>query len=855
MAENKSVETFEGINKLKELIENGNDGKVFSLQADVSALKSKIAGVKKALQQWIRDNAERSIKETEAPVVESEPVIEEPKAEQPQEKIEQTPVVEEPIKAEESPIVNEEKIKEPEQTVEVKEEKKEEVKEPQKPADITSVPLSNRQPRRVYIPDPREQNMRGGRDSKKERGERPARTDRGEKRPDGVRYQGQKPTAVYKPDGAATFDIPNVEKDRYAKKKAFEKQQYDEKKTKNKRSLFKEQLINEDYDEDKEVVYRKKSAKKQKADGNSQAIKIEKAVLNSEIIPLKVLSEKFGVPAASITKMLFAENILKTINDSIDFDTAAFIGAELGIEVELKMEQSAEDVLSAKFKEEKDEGAISRPPVVAVMGHVDHGKTSLLDKIRKANVTEGEAGGITQHIGAYQVSLNGKTITFLDTPGHEAFTAMRQRGAKATDIAVIVVAADDGIMPQTVEAINHAKAAEVSIIVAVNKMDKPEANLDRVKTQLTEKGLVPEEWGGDIIVCPVSAKTGMGITELLESINTIAEIKEFSANPNKNARCVVIESKLDKNKGPVATVLVQSGTLKVADWVVAGTVVGKIRTMTDDVGRNIKSAGPSTPVYITGLDEVPNSGEMLIADQEKLVKSVAEERRVKEQDNRAKKDTKISLDDFFAKSENAETKVLKIIVKTDVQGSAEALKQSLEKIKSDEVKVSVLHAATGAISESDVILADSSNAIIIGFNVRPDANARKAAEKSMVDIKTYSVIYEALDDVEKAIKGMLTPKFQENYTGKVEVKETFKITGVGTVAGGLVTEGKIMRNGKLRIYRNDVMICEGNVACLKRFKDEVKEVGSGLECGIAIEKFNDIKVGDFIECYVVEEIK
>ena len=528
------------------------------------------------------------------------------------------------------------------------------------------------------------------------------------------------------------------------------------------------------------------------------------------------------------------------------------------MELELKLDKTAEDALKEGYGEEAVDPAklVTRSPVVTVMGHVDHGKTSILDRIRKTNVTAGEAGGITQHIGAYQVSFGKSSITFLDTPGHAAFTAMRARGAEVTDIAVLVVAADDGIMPQTVEAINHAKAANVPIIVAVNKIDKPEANIERVKTQLTDNGLLPEEWGGDAIICPVSAKTGEGIDNLLASINLVAEMKELKADPTRKAKGVVIEAKLDQSKGPIATILVQNGTLRVADSVIVGTVTGKIRAMVDDKGRRVASAGPSTPVSVMGLDEVPNAGDILFAaPEEKLLKLVAEERKNKERENMIKSAGKVTLDDVFNRIAEGEVKGLNLIVKADVQGSVEAVKQSLEKLSNDEVKVNVIHAAVGAIKESDIMLAESSNAIIIGFNVRPDANARQIAERSGVDVKLYRVIYEAIEDVEKALKGMLAPKFTEVYLGKAEVREVFKISGVGQVAGCYVTEGKILRSGKLRIYRDDVMICEGNVLQLKRFKDDVKEVAQGYECGISIEKFNDIKVGDFIESYQVEENK
>ncbi len=640
------------------------------------------------------------------------------------------------------------------------------------------------------------------------------------------------------------------------KKKQNGEKQYEDKHVINKRALIRNNVDIDDFDENKTGYRKFRPAKKNKEQAQACVIKIEKAVITTEVIPLKVLSEKIGITAAEITKRLFKEGIMKTINDSIDFDTAAFIADEIGVELELKLDKTAEDVLSEGFDQvaDKEEDLVRRPPVVTVMGHVDHGKTSILDRIRKTNVTAGEAGGITQHIGAYQVTVDGEVITFLDTPGHAAFTAMRARGAQATDIAILVVAGDDGIMPQTIEAINHAKAANVPIIVAVNKMDKPESNIDRVKTGLTENGLVPEEWGGDAIVVPVSAKTGMGFDDLLANVNVVAEIQDLKANPNRKAKGVVIEAKLDQSKGPIATILVQNGTLKIGDSVIVGTVTGKIRAMSDDKGRKVSSAGPSTPVSIMGLEAVPEAGDILFAgEEEKLIKMVAEERRRKEREDMIRASQKVSLDDVFNKIAEGEMKVLNMIVKADVQGSVEAVKQSMEKLSNEEVRVNVIHAQAGAIKESDIMLAESSNAIIIGFNVRPDSNAKQIAERSGIDIKLYRVIYEAIEDVQKALKGMLAPKFTEVYLGKAEVREVFKISGVGQVAGSYVVEGKIARNSKLRIYRDDVMICEGNVLQLKRFKDDVKEVNQGFECGISIEKFNDIKVGDFIESYQVEE--
>lgn len=651
--------------------------------------------------------------------------------------------------------------------------------------------------------------------------------------------------------------IPKDNNKSYSGKKKQNDRGYEDRHSLNKKQLSKSGLTVEDFDENK-TGYRKVRVKKSAKTKEEQRIKIEKAVINKEIIPLKELSEKIGISAVEITKMLFKEGIIKTINDSIDFDTAEFVAANLNIELELKLDKTAEDVLSEGFNEDADDLSqyVPRPPIVTVMGHVDHGKTSLLDRIRQANVTAGEAGGITQHIGAYSVSVKGNKIIFLDTPGHAAFTAMRARGAQVTDIAVIVIAADDGIMPQTIEAINHAKAANVSIIVAANKIDKPHANIEKVRQQLTEHDILVEDWGGDVMLVPVSAKTGEGVDKLLDSILLIAELRELKANPNRKAKGAVVEAKLDKGKGPVATIIVQNGTLRSGDNIVAGTIVGKVRAMFDDKGRMVKEAGPSMAVSVLGLEAVPNAGDIIFAvDQEKLTRLVAQERKNKEREEMMRQQDKVSLDDLFSKINDGGLKRLNIIIKADVQGSVEAVKESLEQLSNENVMVSVIHAGVGAINETDIMLADSSNSIIIGFNVRPDANAKVLAERSKIDVKLYRIIYEAIEDVEKAMKGMLEPKFKDIYMGKAEVRNTFKITGVGMVAGCYVTEGKIVRNGKLRIYRDDVMICEGNVLQLKRFKDDVKEVAQGFECGISIENFNDIKVGDFIESYVVEEQK
>ena len=645
------------------------------------------------------------------------------------------------------------------------------------------------------------------------------------------------------------------EKSAPAKKKTFDKT-YVEKKPVSKRTLIKQQgMTVEDFHENK-TGYRKLRVPKKQKKQEIAAVKIDHAVVTTQEIPLKVLSEKLGISAVEISKRLFKEGIMKSINDSIDYDNAALLAADMGIDLEYKPEKTAEEILQATVVTEENEGnLVPRAPVVTVMGHVDHGKTSLLDKIRSTSVTAGEAGGITQSIGAYTVTAKGKQITFIDTPGHAAFTAMRARGAQVTDIVVLVVAADDGIMPQTVEAINHAKAANVPIIVAMNKMDKNEVNPDRVKQGLIEQNLVPEEWGGDTMIVPVSAKTGKGIDELLDAISLQAEMLELKANPDRQAKGTIIEAKLDKGKGPVASVIIQNGTLHTGDNILSGTTMGRVRAMFDDKGRTVKSAGPSMAVSVLGLEEVPNAGDSIMAVDQALMKQVQEERKNKERESMIKEQARVTLDDVFAQVEEGKIKALNLIVKGDVQGSVEAVKQSLEKLSGEEVRVKVIHAAAGAINESDIMLADSANAIVIGFNVRPDTKAKKLAEMSKVDVRSYRIIYELIDDMEAALKGMLAPKTREVLTGKCEVRQTFNITGVGTVAGCYVTEGSIRRGGKLRIYRDDIMICEGGVRQLKRFKDDVKEVAKGYECGCSIEGFNDIHVGDIIECYVTEEIK
>ena len=567
------------------------------------------------------------------------------------------------------------------------------------------------------------------------------------------------------------------------------------------------------------------------------------------------LASRMKKTGAEVVKTLMKNGVMASLSDVIDFDTAAIIAEELGCKVEKEIIVTIEERL-IDTAEDKEEDLLPRAPVVVVMGHVDHGKTSLLDYIRNAHVAAGEAGGITQHIGAYQVEVQGKPITFLDTPGHEAFTAMRARGAMITDVAILVVAADDGIMPQTVESINHAKAAEIPIIVAINKMDKPTANPDRIMQQLTEYELVPEEWGGETIICPISAKTGEGIDNLLEMVNLTAEMQELKANPNRSAHGAVIEARLDKGRGPVATLLVQNGTLHQGDVIIAGTAVGRVRAMTNARGEKLTEAGPSVPVEIIGMGEVPGAGDDFhaVAD-ERMARELVEQRKHEQKMASSSPVGKVSLEDLFSQIKQGEMKDLNIIVEADVQGSAEAVKASLEKISNDEVRVRVIHCAVGAINESDVMLATTSNAIIVGFNVRPDSNAKETAARNKVDMRMYRVIYDCINEIETAMKGMLAPKFKEVELGQAEVRNVFRITGVGMVAGCYVTNGKMQRGAQMRLLRDNVVIYDGSIASLQRFKDSVKEVAAGYECGITFEKFQDIKEGDVIEAFLMEQIE
>ena len=618
------------------------------------------------------------------------------------------------------------------------------------------------------------------------------------------------------------------------------------------------QKINQKSQKGKQQQFSKKKeteAQKMKRLELERARKKQLEVQIPDEIVVSELAMRLKVTAAEVIKKLFGLGVMVTINQTIDFDTACIVAEELGAKVEKEVVVTIEERLFEEI-EDTDDNLQPRSPVVVVMGHVDHGKTSLLDRIRNAHVTAGEAGGITQHIGAYRVKAGGRDITFLDTPGHEAFTAMRARGALATDIAILVVAADDGIMPQTVEAINHAKAANLQIIVAINKMDKPTANPEKVKQELTEHGLVCEEWGGDIICVPVSAKTGEGMDDLLEMVNLTADVLELKANPDKLAKGVVIEAKIDKGRGAVATILVQSGTLHSGDIIIAGTALGRVRVMRDDKGRSVKVAGPSVPVEIMGLSEVPSAGDdFAVVEDERLARELVEKRKFEAKEEQFKLYKKVSLDNLFSQIEEGSMKKLPIIVKADVQGSVEAVSQSLAKLTNEEVRVEIIHSAAGAVTESDVMLARASDAIIVGFNVRPHPAAAENAKRDGVDIRLYRVIYDAIEEIETAMKGMLAPKYREVDTGRVEVRQVMKLSSVGIVAGSYVLDGKVQRNGEVRVVRDGIILAVDKIAGLRRFKDDVKEVAAGYECGITLEKYTDIKEGDIFEAFITEEYR
>lgn len=758
-----------------------------------------------------------------------------------------------------------------------KEEKKEE--ESKKP-HITVVPktpfelpqenpeiLPNGEVRRIYVPPtpkPKVQTRVFGQGGYQQpRGPKPQQGGYQGQRPQGQQGQNgqRRPTTSQSVANAAQQFPPKpaAQKGKGGKQNSNSgSSKFDDKSTMNKRTLMKRGYLVDDritYDEDGEAIVRNYKVNKNRGGGNSATVIIENAVITTDPVSIKTLSEKIGKSAAEIVKTLFVLGIMKTINDSIDFATAELVADEFGIKLEYKPDVTLEDTLSAQLEVddvEELENLVPRPPIVTIMGHVDHGKTSLLDYIRKSNVTGGEAGGITQHIGAYTVSLKGSPITFLDTPGHEAFTSMRARGAQVTDIAILVVAADDGVMPQTLEAISHAKQANVPIIVAMNKMDRAGANPDKVLSQLAENGVTPEEWGGDTPVVRVSAKTGMGVEDLLEQILVRAEVEELRANPDRNARGTIIEAKLDKGLGKIATILVQTGTLHVGDNVVAGTCTGKIRAMIDDKGRKVKKAGPSMPVSVTGWDDVPEAGDRIdVVADEKFARELAEERKLKLAASQTES-TSVSLNDLFDKISKGELKSVKLIIKADVQGSVEAVKQSLAKLGNEEVNIDIIHAAVGGIKESDVLLAETSGAIIIGFNVRPDNNAKQLAAQKKIDIRFYNIIYNAIEDIEKAVKGMLDPKFREVVLGSAEVRELFKISGVGTIAGCHVIDGKVVRGAQARLIRNGKVEYTGEIASLRHGKDDVKEMAKNFDCGIMLSNFQDVKVDDVIEAFTME---
>ena len=883
--------------KLVELTENISRQKsraaviMASIKAKRDELAQKAAEIEKAKEEAranekaVFDEKEKEIEKEIQNKSEEKPVAEVAKDAEAKVEKEEKP----------TPAVSEEKNPQPASAPQ-KEEKKEEKKaEPvapkaeEKKQDVTKKPhvtvvpktpfelaqenpeiLPNGEVRRIYVPPtpkPKVQTRVFGQGGYQQpRGPKPQQNQGGYQgqRPQG---QGQGQNGLRRPSSSASVanaaqqfpPKPAAQKGKGGKQNSNSgSSKFDDKSTMNKRALMKRGYLVDDrisYDEDGEAIVRNYKVNKNRGGGNSATVIIENAVITTDPVSIKTLSEKIGKSAAEIVKTLFVLGIMKTINDSIDFATAELVADEFGIKLEYKPDVTLEDTLTAQLEVddvEELENLVPRPPVVTIMGHVDHGKTSLLDYIRKSNVTGGEAGGITQHIGAYTVSLKGNPITFLDTPGHEAFTSMRARGAQVTDIAILVVAADDGVMPQTLEAISHAKQANVPIIVAMNKMDRAGANPDRVLSQLAENGVTPEEWGGDTPVVRVSAKTGMGVEDLLEQILVRAEVEELRANPDRNARGTIIEAKLDKGLGKIATILVQTGTLHVGDNVVAGTCTGKIRAMIDDKGRKVKKAGPSMPVSVTGWDDVPEAGDRIdVVADEKFARELAEERKLKLASSQTES-TSVSLNDLFDRISKGELKSVKLIIKADVQGSVEAVKQSLAKLGNEEVNIDIIHAAVGGIKESDVLLAETSGAIIIGFNVRPDSNAKQLAAQKKIDIRFYNIIYNAIEDIEKAVKGMLDPKFREVVLGSAEVRELFKISGVGTIAGCHVVDGKVVRGAQARLIRNGKVEYTGEIASLRHGKDDVKEMAKNFDCGIMLSNFQDVKVDDVIEAFTME---
>ena len=883
--------------KLVELSENISRQKsraaviMASIKAKRDELAQKAAEIEKAKEEAranekaVFDEKEKEIEKEIQNKSEEKPVAEVAKdAEAKVEKEEKpTPAVSEEKKPQPAPAPQKEEKKEEKKAEPVAPKAEEKKQDVTKKPHVTVVPktpfelaqenpeiLPNGEVRRIYVPPtpkPKVQTRVFGQGGYQQpRGPKPQQNQGGYQgqRPQG---QGQGQNGLRRPSSSASVanaaqqfpPKPAAQKGKGGKQNSNSgSSKFDDKSTMNKRALMKRGYLVDDrisYDEDGEAIVRNYKVNKNRGGGNSATVIIENAVITTDPVSIKTLSEKIGKSAAEIVKTLFVLGIMKTINDSIDFATAELVADEFGIKLEYKPDVTLEDTLTAQLEVddvEELENLVPRPPVVTIMGHVDHGKTSLLDYIRKSNVTGGEAGGITQHIGAYTVSLKGNPITFLDTPGHEAFTSMRARGAQVTDIAILVVAADDGVMPQTLEAISHAKQANVPIIVAMNKMDRAGANPDRVLSQLAENGVTPEEWGGDTPVVRVSAKTGIGVEDLLEQILVRAEVEELRANPDRNARGTIIEAKLDKGLGKIATIRVQTGTLHVGDNVVAGTCTGKIRAMIDDKGRKVKKAGPSMPVSVTGWDDVPEAGDRIdVVADEKFARELAEERKLKLASSQTES-TSVSLNDLFDRISKGELKSVKLIIKADVQGSVEAVKQSLAKLGNEEVNIDIIHAAVGGIKESDVLLAETSGAIIIGFNVRPDSNAKQLAAQKKIDIRFYNIIYNAIEDIEKAVKGMLDPKFREVVLGSAEVRELFKISGVGTIAGCHVVDGKVVRGAQARLIRNGKVEYTGEIASLRHGKDDVKEMAKNFDCGIMLSNFQDVKVDDVIEAFTME---
>ena len=831
-------------------------------EARLKLEREKAEAIKQATTAPIIEVPEEVVAEVEAPVVEETHKVEE--AEVKEEVVVEEPIVEVEVKVEE-PVKVEPKVKVQQVATTKKVVKVEDNNQKQLDAAKAAAlqilakpkkPVVEKPVIRVYIPPVEERRPK--------RNEKPQANNNQQFRDKNNNQQQSGGMNTYQRQNTIEHlnNSPVVQKDTQ-KKKVFdnapdEKTQLG-KKTKLKKGLEggSSAIVYDDEGNIKKIRTRKTANQNKSSFNVTEAVQIEHAIITKDNVPIKELAEKIGKTGTEIIKRLFQLGIMKTINDSIDFDTAELVASDFNITLELQREETSEEKLISYFEQETEDETqlVTRPPIVTIMGHVDHGKTSILDYIKKSKVAEGEAGGITQHISAYSITVKGSQISFLDTPGHAAFTAMRARGANVTDIIVIVIAADDGVMPQTVEVINHAKAAkDCKIIVAINKIDKNTADPDRVMTQLTEYGLVPEAWGGTVPVVKVSAKTGEGIDELLETILLEAEVMELKANPNRKAMGTVVEARLDKGKGPLATILVQTGTLKVGDHIVVGTATGKIRAMQDDKGRTVKSAGPSMAVMIFGLDEVPGAGDQLMAfDDDKLLKSVVADRVAKERERKINSGS-VSLEDLYRNIEEGKMKNLNIIIKADVQGSVEAIRDSLQKLSTDEVKVAVPHAMVGAINESDIILAESTGALIIGFNVRPDSNAKKLAEERKIEIRLYRIIYDAIDDVTAAIKGLSAPKYREEYLGKAEVRQTYKISSIGTIAGCMVIDGKIVRNAKVRLIRDNIVIADTSINSLKRMKDNVTEVLRGFECGIGLDGWNDIKEGDIIESFnIVEE--